>query len=169
MENNKMIKHQEEEFNLYRKDMVHFILAHSYLIFLFSIILGVLFDTFLDHKIFSHPAYSSVGLLLMMAGTFLIYWAQKTSSRYKRNMNKGGTRSHFESGPYRYSRSPTHLGLFFLTLGFSLMINSFFSVVFTIIAHALTKIVFLKREEKLLEKKYGQVYSDYKKKVRNWL
>ena len=169
MEKNKMIEHQEEEFNIYRKDMVHFVLAHSYLIFLFSVILGVLFDTLLNKKIFSHPAYSTIGLLLMMAGSFLIYWAQRTSSKYKRNVGKNGAKSHFESGPYKYSRSPTHLGLFFLTLGFSLIINSFFAASFTIIAHTLTKIVFLKREEKLLEKKYGQIYMDYKKKVRNWL
>lgn len=167
MEKNKMIEHQEEEFDIYRKDMVHFILAHSYLIFLFSVILGVLFDTMLNRKMFSHPVYSSLGLLLMILGSVVVYWAQKTSFHYKKNKNS--SKSHFESGPYKYSRSPTHLGLFFLTLGFGLIINSFFSVVFVILAHIITKIVFLKREERLLEKKYGQIYSDYKRKVRNWL
>lgn len=169
MKNNRTINEQEEEFNVYRKDMVHFILAHSYFIFLFSVIFGVLFDTFLNKKMFSHPVYPYVGFLLMVIGSLIIYWAQKTSSRYKKNIGKSDRRSHFEFGPYKYSRSPTHSGLFILTLGFGFIINSFFSVALTIIAQIITKAFFLKREERLLEKKYGQVYSNYRKKVRNWL
>jgi len=56
-----------------------------------------------------------------------------------------------------------------MTLGFSLIIDSFFGIVLTIIAYVITKIFFLKKEESLLEKKYGEVYGDYKKKVKNWI
>jgi protein-S-isoprenylcysteine O-methyltransferase Ste14 len=46
-----------------------------------------------------------------------------------------------------------------------LIINSPFSIIFIIIGHLLSKLIFLKKEENLLEKKYGQVYTEYKKKT----
>jgi protein-S-isoprenylcysteine O-methyltransferase Ste14 len=163
------VEHQKDEFKAHRKGTVHSILLHSYLMFLFAVILGVFFDTFIKKEIFSNNIYQTIGLLMLIISSIIIYWAQSTSSNYMKNINKSDTRSHFEYGPYRYLRSPTHFGLFIMTLGFALIINSLFSVVFTIVAYAITKFFFLKKEEDLLEKKYGQVYSDYKKKVKNWV
>jgi len=153
----------------YRNGMVHFVLIHSYLIFLFSIILGVFFDTFLKQKLFSSIIYQEIGFFMLIFSTFLIYWAQKTSSNYQQRVIKDSSRSNFEFGPYRYTRSPTHFGLLIMTLGFSLIINSVFSIILAFLAYLITKIFFLKKEEMILEKKYGQVYLDYKKKVKNWI
>lgn len=155
--------------NSHRKGRVHFILLHSYFIFLFAVILGAFLDPLINKKIFSNSVYQTIGFLMLIVGSILIYWAQKTSSNYKQRANKDDARSYFEFGPYRYMRSPTHLGLFIVTLGFSLIINSFFGIVLIIIAYAIAKLFFLRKEEKLLEIKYGQVYIDYKKKVRNWI
>jgi len=49
------------------------------------------------------------------------------------------------------------------------VINSLFGVILTILAHVVTKVFFLKKEEVILERKYGEVYTEYKKKVKNWL
>jgi protein-S-isoprenylcysteine O-methyltransferase Ste14 len=152
-----------------KKGTIHFLLVHSYLMFLGAIILGVLFDTLLKEKIFSSNIYQWVGFFMLVFSSLVIFWAQKTSKNYKKNINKSENKSHFESGPYRYLRSPTHFGLFVMTLGFGLIINSLFTIVFTILGYTISKLVFLKKEERLLESKYGQVYSDYKKKVKNWI
>lgn len=157
----------KEEFKEYRKGAVHFVLVHSYLIFLFAVILGVLFDTFLKSKIFSHNIYQGIGLLMIMISSILIYWAQSTSASFK-GIEKQED-SVFERGPYKYLRSPTHFGLFIMTLGFGLIINSLCSVIFTIITYIITKLIFLKKEEKLLENRYGEAYTKYKKKVKNWI
>lgn len=155
--------------NNHRKDIVHFILLHSYFIFLFAVILGVLFDFTLKEKIFSNPIYQYAGFFMLIISSIIIYWAQESSSNYKEKIKKNNSRSHFEYGPYKYLRSPTHFGLFIMTLGFGLIINSLFSVIFTFVAYAISKFFFLKREEKILEGKYGQIYTDYKKKVKNWI
>jgi len=162
-------EHQKEEFKETRRGTVHFILVHSYLIFLFAVILGVLFDTFLTEKIFSHGVYRITGFVMLIISSIIIYWAQSVSANYKERMEKSESRSHFEFGPYRYLRSPTHFGLFIMTLGLGLIINSLFSVIFTIVAYLITKLFFLKKEEMLLEKKYGETYINYKKKVKNWI
>jgi len=162
-------ENNENTVNSHRKGMVHFILLHSYFIFFFAVILGAFLDPLINKKIFSDSIYQNIGFLMLIVGSILIYWAQKTSSNYKQKINKDDSRSYFEFGPYRYLRSPTHFGLFIVTLGFSLIINSLFGVVLTLVAYIITKLFFLKKEEKLLEIKYGQVYIDYKKKVKNWI
>lgn len=163
------IKHSENRINNNRSGMVHFVLLNSYFIFLFAVILGAFLDPLIKNKIFSNSIYQNIGFLMLIIGSMIIYWAQKTSSNYKQREIKDESRSYFEHGPYRYMRNPTHFGLFIMTLGFSLIINSLFGFVLTIIAYIITKFFFLKKEEKLLEAKYGQVYIDYKKKVKNWI
>lgn len=153
----------------YHNETVHRVLLDSYLIFLVAVILGVLFDLITNMGIFSNAIYKYIGFLMLLSSSVVIFWAQATSSNYKKRTIKDSSMSYFEHGPYKYLRNPTHLSVFIMTLGFALIINSFFSVVFTIIAYLITKIFFLKKEENILEKKYGEVYREYKKKVKNWI
>jgi len=148
---------------------VHFLLTHSYLVFLFSVILGVVFDIFIPFNLFLNPWSQSIGVGLIFLGSIIVYWAQKTSGNYDENSPKHKNKSFFYRGPYKFTRNPTHFGLMIMTLGLALLINSLFSVIFTILAHILTKIFFVKKQEKILEKKYGELYLDYKKKVKNWI
>ena len=159
----------EEKEHIHKNGAVHFILAHSYLTLLFVIILGVLFDTFLNDKIFSNNIYKYIGLFMMIISSIIVLWAQKTSFDYKNEKLKNNFDSQFEQGPYKYLRHPTYFSLFIMTIGFGLIINSFFSVIFTIVAYVIVKFFFLKKEEKILEQKYGEAYGKYKKKVKDWL
>ena len=166
------MKQKEEQKNDNKKEHnggVHFVLIHSYLIFLIAVILGVFFDTFLQEKIFSEAIYANTGLLMLVASSIIIYWAQTTSSNYRERQKKNESDSIFEHGPYKYLRSPTHFGLFIMTLGLALILNSLFSIIFTIVAYLISKLFFLKKEEKILEDKYGESYTEYKKKTRTWL
>src|ERR1035437_10201 len=153
----------------YRDGMIHFILSNSYTIFLFAVVLGVIFDMIVPIDIFNTPIYQYGGLILIMIGSILVYWAQSSSYHSKVEMKKDKTERNFAKGPYKYSRNPTHIGLTLLTLGLGFVINSLFSVIFIIITSLITKAIFLKKEEDLLEEEYGQVYTDYKKKVNSWL
>lgn len=167
-----MNESEEKNSIIYKQEdgkSVHHVLLLSYFIFLFGVILGVFFDTFLDRKLFSNNIYQYIGLGMLFVSTIIIYWAQVTSSNYKERDIKDEKRSQFQFGPYRYNRSPTHFALFILTLGFSLIINSFFSVVFTWMAYIITKRFFLRQVENKLELKYGEDYTEYKRKVKNWL
>jgi protein-S-isoprenylcysteine O-methyltransferase Ste14 len=149
--------------------MVHFILSHSYTVFLFAVVLGVVFDVFLPFNIFSENKYQYLGMAMIFLGSILIYWAQSTSSSTKKALEKDGEQRNFACGPYKYSRNPTHIGLSVMTLGLAFVINSLFSVIFVVIASLITKLVFVKKEEMILEKKYGEAYCEYKKKVNTWI
>jgi protein-S-isoprenylcysteine O-methyltransferase Ste14 len=101
--------------------------------------------------------------LFLIFGTFLIFWAQKSSHSFKKEtINK----EIFCNGPYCYTRTPTHYGLFLLTLGFGMINDAFFIVIFSIISFIITKFVFIRKEEKILALKYGEPYLEYKKTVK---
>jgi protein-S-isoprenylcysteine O-methyltransferase Ste14 len=148
--------------------MVHFVLSHSYMVYLSAVVLGVLFDLLFPFSVFVAKSYQYIGLVLIMLGTILIYWSQSTSEVTKEKSDKGLSRDFF-AGPYKFSRNPTHIGLALSTIGLACMINSPFSIIFTVIAFIITKSIFLKEEEHLLEREYGDAYRAYKKKVNPWL
>jgi protein-S-isoprenylcysteine O-methyltransferase Ste14 len=47
-----------------------------------------------------------------------------------------------------------------------MLVNSFFVVLFALIAFFVSRLFFIKKEEQLLEKKYGAPYLEYKKTVK---
>ncbi len=153
-----------------REGMVHIILSHSYTMFFFAVILGLVFDIVIPISIFADYIYQQIGAILILLGSILIYWAQHASSCSKEKMaQEESSKRNFACGPYKYSRNPTHIGLTIMTLGLAFVLNSLFSIILVVIASLITKFIFLKKEEILLEKKYGQDYLDYKKKVSAWL
>ncbi|MEJ0001736.1 MAG: methyltransferase [bacterium] len=142
---------------------VHHVLARSYSFYFLFFIIGVVLDAFFPLPVFRGEAHVQIGIILLMLSSLLILWAQNTSRNLKKHTVSKET---FLGGPYSFTRSPTHWGLFFLTLGFGIMANSFLIMLFTLISLAITRAVFLKREEEILEAKYGAPYLEYKKMVR---
>ena len=142
---------------------VHKVLAHSYSFYFIFFLCGVLLDIIFPIKIFKATYIVSYGFTFLVLGTLLIFWAQRTSLHLEKAHL---TKEAFCHGPYCYTRSPTHWGLFLLMLGFGMIANAFFVIVLTIVAFFLTKLIFLKREEALLVKKYGEPYIEYKRAVK---
>lgn len=150
--------------------IVHLVLSHSYTVFLLAVILGVIFDVLVPTSFFASYLFQYIGVGFIVLGSILIYWAQRTTNCTKKEeLEKGQLVRDFARGPYKYSRNPTHIGIAIMTLGLGLIINSIFSIIFVIVAFLITKNIFIKKEEALLEKRYGDDYCNYKKKVCTWL
>jgi protein-S-isoprenylcysteine O-methyltransferase Ste14 len=68
------------------------------------------------------------------------------------------------TGLYKYSRNPQVIGYFLILIGFSISYPSLYSlgwlIVFSIVVHRMVL-----TEEEYLEKKYKDIYSDYRLKV----
>ncbi|HEY4715192.1 MAG TPA: isoprenylcysteine carboxylmethyltransferase family protein [Candidatus Paceibacterota bacterium] len=149
-----------------KKLTTHHVLAHSYSVFLLGLLIGLFLDLFLAIKII--PQYMQYfGLILMLAAPLLIYWAQRTSGRLRLKKETLMV-SDFKKGPYAITRGPTHLGLALLTIGFGLLNNAIFVVLFSIIVYFLSKRIFLKEQEKLLSQNYGEEYTKYQHEVNPW-
>ena len=145
------------------KDKVHWVLTYSYIVYFVFFLIGTLLDLVFNFKIFNFIPQVYFGSFLIFLASLLILWAQRTSRNLKKDTLSKET---FMKGPYRYTRCPTHWGLFFLMVGFGITIGAIFIIITTFISLFLTKFIYLKKEEGILEKKYGIPYLEYKKAVR---
>ncbi|MBP6911726.1 MAG: hypothetical protein KBB88_00810 [Candidatus Pacebacteria bacterium] len=147
--------------------LIHQVLAYSYLVYFAGMVVGLFLDVVFGWKIAPSEFLQILGFIFLAGGSALIVWAQKTSrtTAVKRNCKEPSVIDFF-CGPYRYTRAPTHLGLFLLVVGLGLFLNSLSVVIITFCAYAFSRIFFLPREEKRLLEKYGSVYVEYLKKVR---
>jgi len=154
---------KEEKVEKEARHLVHHTLAHSYTVYFFVLLFGVALDMLFPIKIFN-ATHMDIGLLLLVLSSALIVWAQRSST----HLAKVGEvqKEHFNRGPYKYTRTPTHWGLFFLVFGFGLVINAFFITLLTVVSFFITKFVFIKDQENILERRYGEAYKEYKKSVK---
>lgn len=67
------------------------------------------------------------------------------------------------SGPYRYIRHPSYLGIFLITLGLGIALANWISLSLCIVLPAIGIIRRIKVEEKELEQHFGKRYQDYRK------
>ena len=72
-------------------------------------------------------------------------------------------------GPYQFSRNPIYLSLALAYLGIAIALNALCALaLWPIMLVALTDVVIV-REEKYLERKFGDAYKQYKASVHRWL
>lgn len=111
-----------------------------------------------------------LGSLLLVAGFLLRVWA--TCYFYQNQMkviSLSPQRTLVTSGPYRFSRNPLYLGgNAFVFLGAALLFGSPVALLITIIHLPLVDL-FIRREERQLERDFGNDWLEYRKRVRRWL
>ena len=108
-----------------------------------------------------------IGIILLVFGVPMVFW---TIARF---LKTKGTPIPFEPPPilvvnglYSIVRNPMHLGWTILLIGVAVLMQSFTLLVIFLPLFVLAHILYLKLiEEKELEKKFGQAYLDYKKRV----
>jgi len=159
---------QEVENNSTNSRKVHQILAHSYLIYFAVFVFGIIMDfLFVDNiTLFKNQSY--LGIAFICLGSYLLYWAQKTSRFTHKSRNSDERKvEDFMKGPYKHTRTPSQWGLLFMIVGFGLIIESVFVIVFSLITFVVMRFTFIRNEEKRLHQKYGDLYLEYKRKVRH--
>ncbi len=150
-----------------KKETIHHILSYSYFVYFAGVVIGLLLDLVFPIRLIPESIGLPAGALLLFGAPLLILWAQRTSASFRGKKTKC-TKEDFMRGPYSFSRKPTHVGLFFMTLGFGLIVNSISLIAATVVAFFITSHYFLERGEKILEASYGDDYREYKRHVRSW-
>jgi protein-S-isoprenylcysteine O-methyltransferase Ste14 len=72
------------------------------------------------------------------------------------------------TGPYRFSRNPIYLAFSLLHLGISLWVNSAWLLSTLAVAISVMTYLVIPREERFLERRFGEDYLQYKAVVRRW-
>ncbi len=109
-------------------------------------------------------AWSIMGLILTFTG--LILWILSFVGLGRRAFAVLPKAKALETGGlYRYFRHPLYLGIDLTLLGLSLALGSWPGLIYTIIIILPLNVIRARREEKVLEAKFGQAYLDYRKKT----
>ena len=106
-----------------------------------------------------------VGLIIDLWSVGL-FWKEKTTIS---PLQPDNSISIVEDGMYQYSRNPMYLGMLIILLGVAILLGSLsplFCLPLFVIIITTQQII---PEEMTLTNKFGQVYLDYKHRVRRWL
>jgi protein-S-isoprenylcysteine O-methyltransferase Ste14 len=72
-------------------------------------------------------------------------------------------------GPFRYSRNPSYLALAAVYAGVALLRNSLWTMLLLLLALVVIQREVIGREERYLERAFGEEYRAYKARVRRWI
>ncbi len=120
-------------------------------------------------KIISYP-YNLVGFLLIAFGLVInikasmLFFERKTSI-----IPFEKSSALITDWPFSLTRNPIYLGGFLMWLGIAFLLGSI-AAFFAPIASIITiDMLFVRKEEKMLEETFGKKYLDYKTRVRRWV
>jgi protein-S-isoprenylcysteine O-methyltransferase Ste14 len=114
------------------------------------------------------PAGIGPGVVVASFGMF--FWAVATMRLGRASIpTHKPTETIITGGPYRFSRNPIYVSMLALQVGVALWANCAWFLVFAAASAALLFWGVVAREERYLERKFGNEYTSYKAHVRRWL
>jgi len=129
-------------------------------------------DELLRFPISLTPIDVPVGIILLVIGGVVALW----SVILFLTIGKGTPvplsppKEFVARGTYKYTRNPMMLGAWLMLIGEALILHSLILLFFTIFVCVPGGILFvIKYEEPDLEKRFGNMYLEYKKKVPRWI
>jgi len=110
------------------------------------------------------------GAIVFVLGLALAVWAMDTMTKAGSNVpTDRPTTAIVESGPYRFTRNPIYVGMFGALIGLAIAFDTLWMLA-TLVPFALViRYGVVAREEAYLERKFGDVYRGYRRRVRRWL
>lgn len=113
----------------------------------------------------------SVGAFIVVASVLgLGLWSVLLVRRSDQTENPWKpTTAIIESGPFRISRNPMYLQMVLVCLGFSVLLWNAWILLLTPLCAWLLQRLAIRPEERYLERKFGDDYRAYKRRVRRWI
>lgn len=104
-----------------------------------------------------------IGLLFSLAAVIQFFRTKNTLVTIK------PANSLQTTGVYSLSRNPMYLSLLLFYVGLSFIIGNWWHLILVPVLFLLLQEYVIKREEKYLDRRFGQPYLNYKSKVRRWI
>ena len=111
-----------------------------------------------------------IGIAFMVLGFAIILLAARSFRKNKTTIIPDGQPSALmEGGLFAYSRNPIYLAMAVLLIGSGLAIGHIWALIVVPIFILLVQHIWIVKEEENLEAEFGQIYRNYKMRVRRWL
>jgi protein-S-isoprenylcysteine O-methyltransferase Ste14 len=131
---------------------------------------GFLLDAIWPTVVLGYPWRFWVGGLLFVLGVLLMTAGVSRFNRAGTNVpTYRPTTALVTGGPYRYSRNPLYISLFLVYAGIGIVADNLWMLALGVPLFLIMRYGVVAREERYLERKFGQAYLDYKASVRRWL
>jgi protein-S-isoprenylcysteine O-methyltransferase Ste14 len=102
-------------------------------------------------------------------GFALLVWAAATIRMAGSNVpTNQPTTAIVEEGPYRFSRNPIYVAMFVALIGLAIALNTLWLLVMLVPFALVIRYGVVAREEKYLDRKFGDSYRSYRSRVRRW-
>jgi len=146
------------------------VIARPPLLYAGALIIALLVNLSWPLPIFGDKLGRWCGLLLAVLGAGILAWGRNA-------LLSGGTSvdptlpttSIVTSGPYKFSRNPLYLALTLIFVGLTMTMNTWWGILALIPLALVMHNGVVLREERYLEEKFGEIYQQYRSKVRRYL
>ena len=140
------------------------------LIYLLPLLLGLMLDRRRRLSFLPCGAARGLGWSLLGVGVALNGWFLRTirEADVPIRTDKPVPRLTTE-GPFRYTRNPSYLALAMIYAGIAVLRNSLWAILLLPLVVVVIQREVIGREERYLERAFGEEYLDYKGKVRRWV
>ncbi len=111
-----------------------------------------------------------IGLLLVGLSIVITVSGVRAMARARTNVDvRKPTTAVVVDGPFRYTRNPLYVSLTLLYLGIAMLINTLWPFFLLPGLMIVMQRGVVEREERYLERKFGDEYLHYKARVRRWI
>jgi protein-S-isoprenylcysteine O-methyltransferase Ste14 len=146
------------------------VVAPPPLIYLGPLVLGLLLNRRLSVPFLPRGAARAIGWPLLAGGVSLASWFVFTMRRADTPMDPREPVSNLATdGPFRYTRNPAYLSMAMIYAGISSLANALWSILLLPAVLLVIQRGVIEREERYLERKFGEEYLGYKGRVRRWI
>jgi len=121
---------------------------------------------------FIESPWNNIGMVIIVAAIILdstslfLFLKKRTTINPMKPSNTEGL---VTAGLYKFTRNPMYVGLLVILFGYAIWLGSLTPFLMLPLFYWLITTMQIKPEERILEKKFGQEYLDYKSKVKRWL
>jgi len=137
------------------------------LIYLLALLLGLLLNRRLHVPFLSRGMARVLGWPLVGGGMALAVWFVRTMHGANTTLRPDKPVSSLvQDGPFRYSRNPGYLSLTMLYAGIAILRNALWAILFLPLLLLVTQRELIEREERYLQRTFGEEYLAYKRRVR---
>jgi protein-S-isoprenylcysteine O-methyltransferase Ste14 len=140
------------------------------LLFVIPILISLVIEWFVPTS-FVHGAFRwIIGALFFFAGIALNVGGFITQKRAGTDPIPFNPSTRIVShGLYRFTRNPMYIGFALWTLALAMLVDCAWTLLAVPIGLVLIDRIVITREERYLERKFGEEYLSYKRRVRRWI